>query len=244
MKGIILAGGKGTRLYPLTKIINKHILPVGNEPMIYNPIKQLCSVGVKEILIITSREHMGDLINLLGSGREFGCSFTFKVQEEPRGIADALLLGENFAGKDSIIVILGDNIATHSIKPYVEKYKNEEVGAKVLLKKVETPQHFGIAALDEKKIVSIQEKPDKPKSNYAVIGMYMYDSNVFDIIRSIDYSQRGELEITTVNNVYIENDDISYDILHGQWTDAGTLESYKSANDILYSINNELIIGD
>lgn len=153
MKGIILAGGKGTRLYPLTKITNKHILPVGKEPMIFNPIKQLISVGIKDILIVTSREHMGALVNLLGSGGEFGCSFTFKVQDEPKGIADALLLGENFAGRDSIVVILGDNIASHSIKPYVEKFNKQKVGAKVLIKEVNEPHLFGIAALDEKKLL-------------------------------------------------------------------------------------------
>ena len=244
MKGIILAGGKGTRLYPLTKITNKHLLPVGKEPMIYNPIKQLVSADIRDILIITSRENMGDIVNVLGSGKEFDCDFTFKVQEEPKGIADALLLAENFASGDLTTVILGDNIATKSIKPYVDKFKKQKVGAKVLLKEVLEPHHFGIAALDEKKIVSIQEKPTLPKSNYAVIGMYMFDSNVFDIIRSIPVSPNGEYEITSVNNEYIDKEILTYDILHGDWTDAGTIESYRMANEMLYKTNNKLIDGD
>lgn len=244
MKGIILAGGKGTRLYPLTKIINKHLLPVGKEPMIFNPIKQLISTGIKEILIVTSKEHICDLVNLLGSGREFGCKFTFKIQDEPKGIADALLLGENFAAGDPIVVILGDNIASHSIKPYVEKFKKQNTGAKVLLKKVDKPHLFGIAALDEKKIIKIQEKPNKPKSNYAVIGIYMYDNSVFNIIKEIDFSDRNELEITSVNNVYIQKNKLTYDILKGYWTDAGTFETYKLANEILFRIDNKIITGD
>ncbi len=244
MKGIILAGGKGTRLYPLTKITNKHLLPVGKEPMILNPIRQLISADIRDILIVTSRENMGDMVNLLGSGKEFACDFTFKVQEDPRGIADALLLGENFANGGPIAVILGDNIATHSIKPYVGKFKNQAKGAKVLLKQVSNPYSFGIAALDEKKIISIQEKPDKPASNYAVIGIYMYDNEVFNIIRSITTSQRGEFEITSVNNIYIEKEEISFDILKGDWTDAGTFETYREANKILYGTDNKIINGD
>lgn len=244
MKGIILAGGRGTRLYPLTKITNKHLLPVGKESMILNPIRQLISAYIRDILIVTSRENMGDMVNLLGSGKEFGCDFTFKVQENPKGIADALLLGENFAKGDSITVILGDNIATHSIKPYVEKFKNQGKGAKLLLKQVSEPHSFGIAALDEKKIISIQEKPDRPTSNYAVIGIYMYDTEVFNIIRSISASSRGELEITSVNNIYIEREEITFDILDGDWTDAGTFETYKEANKLLYRIDNKIVNGD
>ncbi|EOD00818.1 sugar phosphate nucleotidyltransferase [Caldisalinibacter kiritimatiensis] len=244
MKGIILAGGKGTRLFPLTKSINKHLLPVGKEPMIYNPIKQLVSADIKDILIITSRENMGNMVNLLGSGREFGCDFTFKVQEEPRGIADALLLGEKFASGDLITVILGDNITTKSIKPYVSKFKKQKNGAKVLLKEVLDPYHFGIATLDKKKIINIQEKPTIPQSNYAVTGIYMYDSEVFDIIKDIPLSPKGELEITTVNNVYIDKGKLTYDFLDGDWIDAGTIKSYKQANEMLYKINNRINNGD
>lgn len=244
MKGIILAGGKGTRLFPLTKITNKHLLPVGKEPMIFNPVKQLTSSGITDILIVTSRENMGDIVNALGSGKDFGCDFTFKVQEEPKGIADALLLGEKFTSGDLVTVVLGDNIVTKSIKLYVDKFKRQKKGAKVLLKEVLEPHYFGIANLNEKKIISIQEKPSIPKSNYAVIGIYMYDNSVFDIIRSTPLSPRGEFEITCVNNMYVDKEELTYDILDCDWVDAGTMESYKAANDMMYKINNKIINGD
>lgn len=242
MKGVILAGGKGTRLYPLTKVTNKHLLPVGREPMIFNPIKQLISAGIFEILIITSKEHMGDVVNLLGSGKEFGCDFTFKVQEDALGIAHALLLAENFAGGDDITVILGDNIATTSIKPYVENFKKQGKGAKVLLRKVVDPERYGVAALDELKVVAIEEKPEKPKSDFAVIGIYMYDGKVFEAIRSIKPSLRGEYEITEVNNAYISMNMLTYDVLNGEWTDAGTFESLVEANRILMECKNQITI--
>lgn len=234
MKGVILAGGKGLRLYPLTKVTNKHLLPVGKEPMIYNPIKKLVDAGIKEILIVTGTEHMGSIINLLGSGKEFGCEFTYKVQEEAKGIADALRLAESFAGKEKIVVILGDNITNASIKPYVDSFRKQEKGAKILLKNVSDPSRFGIAAIDEQQIISIDEKPIIPKSNYAVIGYYMYDSKVFDIIRGIKPSDRGEYEITAINNEYIRLGELTYDILAGEWTDAGTFESLNYANKIFF----------
>ena len=240
MKGVILAGGKGTRLYPLTRVTNKHLLPVGKEPMIYNPIKQLLSAEIKEILIVTSKEHMGDVVRLLGSGKEFGCDFTFKVQEKAKGIAYALLLAEDFANNENIVVILGDNISTHSIKPYVENFKKQSRGAKVLLRKVVDPERYGIAALDELKVIKIEEKPKSPKSNYAVIGIYMYDNKVFNIIKNIKPSARGEYEITSVNNEYIKNDELTYDVLKGEWTDAGTFESLQYANKIAFKYNNEI----
>jgi len=244
MKGIILAGGKGTRLYPLTKITNKHLLPVGLEPMIFNPVRQLLSADIKDILIVTSDEHMGEIVRLLGSGRSFGCNFTYKVQEEAKGIADALALAKDFSNNRPIIVILGDNIATHSIKPYVDKFSERGEGANILLKEVAEPQHYGIAALDEKKIIHIEEKPQYAVSEFAVIGIYMYDATVFDKIRSIKPSERGELEITPINNLYLKEGKLSYDILEGKWTDAGTFESYQYANKILFEINNEIIIND
>jgi glucose-1-phosphate thymidylyltransferase len=240
MKGVILAGGKGTRIYPLTRATNKHLLPVGKEPMIYNPIKQLLSAGITNILIITSKQHMGDVVRLLGSGKEFGCDFTFKVQEEAKGIAHALLLAEYFANRDKIVVILGDNITTHSIKPYVDNFKKQESGAKVLLRKVSDPERYGIAALDELKVIKIEEKPKEPKSNYAVIGIYMYDNKVFDIIKKIKPSARGEYEITSVNNEYINNDELTYDVLKGEWADAGTFESLQYANKIAFKYNNKI----
>ena len=238
MKGIILAGGKGTRLFPLTKVTNKHLLPVGTEPMIFNPIRQLASCGIKEIMIVTSTEHMGDMVNLLGSGRELNVEFTYKVQEDAKGIAHALLMAENFANNDRICVILGDNIASHSIAPFAKEFLQQKEGAKVLLRKVYDPERYGIAALDERKIIEIQEKPENPKSNYAVIGYYMYDERVFDIIREQEFSARGELEITDVNNAYVKNGTLTYGILEGEWTDAGTMESFRSANKIMIDCNN------
>ncbi len=242
MKGVILAGGIGTRLYPLTKVTNKHLLPVGKEPMIFNPIKQLLSAGIKDILIITSKEHMGEIVRLLGSGKELGCDFTFKVQEEAKGIAHALLLAENFASRDKIVVILGDNIATYSIREYVEKFEKQKKGAKVLLRKVTDPERYGVAALDEFKVIRIEEKPKKPKSNYVVIGIYMYDEQVFNIIRQIKPSKRGEYEISSVNNIYIKRNKLTYDILKGEWMDAGTFESLQQAGQILFKTNNKIQI--
>jgi len=241
MKGIILAGGKGTRLYPLTKVTNKHLLPVGKEPMIFNPIKQLVSAEIKEILIVTSTEHMGDIVNLLGSGKEFGVDFTYKVQETSGGIADALRLGKNFANKERIVVVLGDNIATKSIKPYVDNFKKQKSGARILLKEVSDPTRYGIAALDEKKIVEIDEKPGVPKTNFAVIGYYMYDEKVFEFIKRQKPSERGEYEITDLNNEYIKLGEMEYNILEGDWTDAGTFESLQIANQMLLNCDNEII---
>ena len=242
MKGIILAGGKGTRLYPLTKVTNKHLLPVGKEPMIYNSIKQLASAEIREILVVTSTEHMGDIVNVLGSGREFGVDFTYKVQETVGGVADALRLGENFANKEKIVVVLGDNIAVKSIKPYVDRFGEQKKGARVLLKEVSDPTEFGIAALDEQKIIEIEEKPGSPKTNFAVIGYYMYDEKVFDLIKQQKLSERGEFEITDVNNEYIKLGEMEYDTLEGDWADAGTFESLQVANRMLLKCNNEIIV--
>ncbi len=240
MKGIILAGGKGTRLYPLTKVTNKHLLPVGKEPMIFHPIRQLVSAGISQILIVTSTDHMGDIVKVLGSGKEFGCEFTFKVQEEPKGIAHALSLAEDFAGVDKIVVFLGDNVFECSISPYVKNFEKQEKGARVLLKKVNDPERFGIAAMDEKHILEIEEKPQSPKTDYAVVGVYMYNSKVFEIIRTIKPSDRGEYEITSVNNVYIKDLELKYDVVKGRWVDSGTFESYFEANELLYQLNNKI----
>jgi len=240
MKGVILAGGRGTRLFPLTKVTNKHLLPVGREPMIYNPIKQLVSANIRDILVVTSTEHMGDVVGLLGSGAEFGVQFTYRVQEDAGGIAQALSLAEAFSGGERIVVILGDNIASQSIRSHVERFRKQERGARVLLKRVDNPSDFGIAALDEKRILSIEEKPSVPKSDYAVIGYYMYDEQVFDIIRDQKTSARGEMEITDVNNVYIDRQQMEYSVIEGDWTDAGTLESWQVANQLMFSVDNEV----
>ena len=240
MKGIILAGGKGTRLSPLTKVTNKHLLPVGREPMIFNPVRQLVSCGIGEILVVTSTVHMGDIVNLLGSGEEFDVDFTYKVQESAGGIAHALRLGESFANRERIVVVLGDNIATRSIRPYVDRFREQEKGARALLKEVSDPMRYGIAALDEQKIVEIEEKPSSPKSSYAVIGYYMYDEKVFDFVNRQKPSERGEYEITDVNNEYIKRGEMEYDILDGDWTDAGTFESLQVANQMLLEYGNDL----
>lgn len=237
MKGIILAGGTGTRLFPLTKVTNKHLLPVGKEPMIYNPIKNLVKSGIEEIMVVTSKEHMGDVVNLLGSGNEFGCDFTYKVQETPGGIAHALALTENFAKNDKIVVLLADNIFKESISKYIKKFEEQIKGARVLLVKVDEPRKYGIAAMDEKKIISVEEKPEHPISPYAVVGCYMYDNTVFDKIKKINPSSRGELEITSVNNLYIKESTLEYDLYEGFWTDAGTFRSYLHANQVMMRID-------
>ena len=232
MKGIVLAGGTGSRLYPLTKVTNKHLLPVGGKPMIYYPIEKMTEVGIEEILIVTGTEHMGDVVNLLGSGKDYGCRFTYKVQDEAGGIAQALGLAENFVGNDSMVVILGDNIFEDSLQDLMADYN--DVGAKLLLKQVHDPERFGVAEIEGDRIVGIEEKPDEPKSDYAVTGIYVYDSHVFDYIRGLTPSERGEYEITDVNNLYIEADKMGYSVLDGWWTDAGTHESFRHANNLLY----------
>jgi glucose-1-phosphate thymidylyltransferase len=241
MKGIILAGGRGTRLDPLTEITNKHLLPVGKEPMIWHPVKQLVGAGIKEIMVVTSTHHMGHVVNSLGSGRRFGCEFSYRVQEEAGGIAHALALCERFVGSDRCVVLLGDNIFEHSIKPHVEGFQEQHNGARVLLKEVGDPERYGVAALDEKHVVSIEEKPAKPKSNYAVVGCYMYDNKVFDLIRDTKPSARGELEITTLNNLYIKLGWLRYGFVEGRWTDAGTFESLADANRILLDNDNRIL---
>lgn len=236
MKGIILAGGTGTRLYPLTKVTNKHLLPVGKYPMIFYSVHKLKQAGVNDILIVTGKEHMGDVVNLLGSGRDMGVTFTYKVQDEAGGIAQALDLAEHFVGDDQMIVILGDNVFADDITPFVENFRVQQKGAKLLLQQVHDPQRYGVAELDGERIISIEEKPKVPKSEYAVTGIYMFDSNVFDIVKTLKPSARGELEITDVNNAYIQRGELSFDILEGWWTDAGTHASLAKANELAKDI--------
>ncbi|MDR2431350.1 MAG: NTP transferase domain-containing protein [Candidatus Margulisbacteria bacterium] len=233
MKGIVLAGGTGSRLYPLTKVTNKHLLPVGRKPMIYYPIERLLEAGIKEILIVTGTEHMGAVVNLLGSGKDFGCRFTYKVQDEAGGIAQALGLAENFAGGDAVTVILGDNIFQDNLTEYLKAYQKQGGGAKLLLKEVPDPQRYGVAEVKDRLIAGIEEKPRKPKSNNAVTGIYIYDKKVFDYIKTLRPSGRGELEITDVNNKYIADRRCTYDVLRGFWTDAGTLESLRNATELV-----------
>jgi len=242
MKGVILAGGTGSRLHPLTKVTNKHLLPVGKYPMIFYPIYKLKEARIFEILIVTGREHMGDVIELLGSGCDFGLDFTYKVQDKAGGIAEALGLAKNFVKNDKCVVILGDNIFKNSIKNFVFEFEKQEKGAKVILKEVEDPQRFGVAEIKNEKIISIEEKPKRPKSNYIVTGIYMYDSEVFEIINKLEPSPRGEFEITDVNNAYLKESKLTFNILEDWWTDAGTFSSLYFSNtltkDLVLDFNN------
>ena len=234
LKGIILAGGLGKRLYPLTKISNKHLLPVYSKPMIYYPIQTLVDAGIEDILIVTGGAHAGEFLRLLGNGKEFGLKhINYTYQEGEGGIAEALKLAEHFAEDDRIVVILGDNIIEKSIRSAVNDFRKQSSGAKILLKKVTDPDRFGVAELKNGRIVGIEEKPKKPKSDYAVTGIYMYDNNVFDIIKTLKPSHRGELEITDVNNAYIKQGELTYSTLSGWWTDAGTFESLLRANNLV-----------
>lgn len=240
MKAIILAGGTGSRLYPLTKVTNKHLLPVGKYPMIFHAVRKLSQAGLYDILIVTGKEHMGDVVNLLGSGREMGVSFTYKVQDEAGGIAQALALAEQFVGEDQMVVILGDNVFEDDITPFVDNFRVQKNGAKILIQKVDDPHRFGVPELEGDRIISIEEKPQNPKSRYAVTGIYMFDHQVFDIIRTLKPSARGELEITDVNNAYIKRNELTFDILQGWWTDAGTHASLARANELA----KDVVFGD
>ena len=234
LKGVILVGGLGTRLYPLTKVTSKHLLPVGNEPMVFHSVKQLTAVGITDILIVTNPQYVEDFVSVLGSGKDFGCELTYRVQEEANGIAHALAQAEGFAAGNRIAVMLGDNIFEHSIQHAISDYKGQQIGARVLLKQVDDPERYGIAVLNKKhQIVEIEEKPIQPKSDYAVVGVYFYDASVFDIIRTIKPSFRGEYEITSVNNVYIDRGQLEYSHVEGEWVDAGTFNSLAEAHKIL-----------
>ena len=234
MKGIILAGGLGMRLSPLTKITNKHLLPLYDKPMIYYPLRTLINAGIDDILIVTGGNNAGDFLRLLGNGKEFGLKhINYTYQEGEGGIAEALGLAEFFADEEKVCVILGDNIIEKNIKGAVEAFKKQKKGAKILLKEVPDPQRFGVPELKGDQIVRIEEKPANPKSKYAVTGIYMYDRSVFDLIRPLKPSQRGELEITDVNNAYIEQGTMTYDILDGWWSDAGTFDSLLYASKLV-----------
>jgi glucose-1-phosphate thymidylyltransferase len=234
MKGVILAGGLGTRLYPLTKVTNKHLLPVYDKPMIYYPIQTLINAGIDDILIVTGGNNAGDFLKLLGNGKEFGLKhINYTYQEGEGGIAEALRLAEFFASGEKICVVLGDNIIEKNIRRAVKNFQKQERGAKILLKEVPDPERFGVPELREDRILRIEEKPKEPKSQYAVIGVYLYDSDVFNITKTLKPSRRGELEITDVNNQYIEKGLMTWDILEGWWTDAGTFESLLRANELV-----------
>jgi len=234
MKGVVLAGGLGTRLRPLTVVTNKHLLPVYNQPMIYYPIQALVNAGIRDIMIVTGGNSAGDFLKLLGNGKAFGLKhLNYAYQEGEGGIAQALALVEHFAAGQPICVVLGDNIIENNISKAVRAYRHQGGGAKILLKQVPGAQRFGVPELDGRRVRRIEEKPTEPKSDYAVIGIYMYDAEVFDIIRTLKPSARGELEITDVNNAYIERDEMSWDELDGWWTDAGTFESLLHASTLV-----------
>ncbi len=234
MKGVVLAGGTGSRLNPLTRVTNKHLLPVYNKPMVNYPIQTLVNAGIHEILLVTGGKNAGDFLRLLGNGRDFGLKhLNYTYQEGEGGIAEALGLAEYFAGDGPICVVLGDNIIENDICGAVESFKKQKDGAKILLKGVEDADRFGVAEIRGDRVVGIEEKPKKPKSNYAVVGIYLYDSTVFQKIRRLKPSGRGELEITDVNNFYIDEGKLTYEILDGWWTDAGTFESLLRANNLV-----------
>jgi glucose-1-phosphate thymidylyltransferase len=237
MKGIVLAGGTGSRLSPLTDVLNKHILPIGEEPMIYHPIKRLIESGVTDIMIISGTHHMGSIFSLLGSGKKWDCTLTYKVQDKPNGIGGALLLCEDFVGNDTCLVILGDNIFTENLKHHIESYReNGNTGCAFFLKEVNDPHRYGVATLNsDNQLIKITEKPSNPDSNLCITGIYIYDNDVFDVIRKTKPSSRGEIEITDINNEYIIRKKSKFFLLDEMWTDAGTWESYRLANDFFYN---------
>ena len=232
MKGIILAGGTGSRLAPLNRTNNKHLLPIGREPMIFYPLKKLIRAGINEILIVTGTEHMGKMVDVLGSGSEWNAEFTYRVQDKAGGIAQALGLARNFVHGEKMVVMLGDNVFEDDLTPFVQRFATQGRGARIVLKEVEDPHRFGVAEVKDGKVVSIEEKPQKPKSNLCVTGIYMYDAQAFEIVTTLKPSGRGELEITDVNNAYIQRGELQYEILNGWWTDAGTFESLLRATNL------------
>jgi glucose-1-phosphate thymidylyltransferase len=234
VKGVILAGGLGSRLHPLTKVTNKHLLPVYDRPMIYYPLEALCAAGIREVMLVTGGNSAGDFLRLLGNGSDFGLrGIYYAYQQGERGIADALRFCEHFADGQPIAVILGDNIFERSIAPYVRRFEQQESGARILLKETEDLQRFGVPVFDGDRIVEIEEKPAQPKSRYAVTGLYMYDARVFDFIRDLSPSERGEYEIADINNRYIGLGELQYDVLEGWWSDAGTFESLFRAGELI-----------
>jgi glucose-1-phosphate thymidylyltransferase len=234
MKGVILAGGLGTRLYPLTKVTNKHLLPVYNKPMIYYPIETMVRAGIRDLLLVTGGNDAGHFLRLLGNGKGFGLQhISYAYQEGEGGIADALGLAEHFCDGDQLCVILGDNIIEKDIAKAANDFRQQASGAKLLLKEIPDPERFGVPVFEENRIIRIEEKPKQPRSNYAVTGIYFYDATVFEIVRTLRPSSRGELEITDVNNAYIERGDMTWEVLEGWWTDAGTLDSLLLAGQLV-----------
>lgn len=233
LRGVILAGGKGTRLGELTRVTNKHLLPVGSVPMVYHPLKKLIGAGIREIMLVSGTEHMGDFVELLGSGRDHGCSLTYRVQDEAGGIAQALGLAEWFGHHSRVVVILGDNIFADSLQPFLQDANRHPDQAWLTLKQVSDPQRYGVVEMNNGTVVDIEEKPTRPKSDLAVAGIYLYPPDVFEVIRTLKPSARGELEITDVNRHYLKERRLGYTRLQGYWTDAGTLDSLAHANQLV-----------
>ena len=233
-KGIILAGGLGTRLYPLTKVTNKHLLPVGGRPMIDYPIERLVESGIKDIMVVTGVEHCGGIMSLLGSGAEYGCSFTYKVQDRPDGIAGALKLCKDFVGDSLCVVLLGDNIFKENLRPHIDSFVLSASECKLFFKRVSDPRRYGVGVFENKRLVQVEEKPARPKTNLACIGIYFYTNKVFDVLDKITPSPRGEYEITNVNNTFIESGQCSHATLKTRWADAGTMDSYHNTNWSMY----------
>ncbi len=236
MKGIILAGGRGTRLRPLTRVTSKQLLPIYNKPMIYYPLETLLQAGIEDILIIVAPSHAGDFLKLLGSGKEFNCDFTYEIQEKPEGLAQAFLIGEDFIGDDDVTLILGDNLFEDNFSQAIQSF---ESGGRVFAKKVSDPQRFGVVEFDQnQQAISIEEKPDDPKSDYAITGLYIYDSSVVDKAKNLEPSARGELEITDINNLYLQEENLDVAFVEGKWLDTGTFESLHEA--IVFARQREL----
>lgn len=238
MKGIILAGGKATRLRPLTKITSKQLLPVYNKPMIFYPLETLLKSGIKDILIIIAPDYAGHFLHLLGSGKDYGAKFSYEIQDEPKGLSDAFIVGENFIGKDNVTMILGDNIFDYDFSDSIKSFSK---GAKVFAKKVHDPARFGVVEFDKNnRALSIEEKPKKPKSDYAVVGLYIYDNRVIEYAKNLKPSPRGEIEITDINNIYLNKKELTVDIIQGLWEDAGTFDSLLRANNYWAEKNKSL----
>jgi glucose-1-phosphate thymidylyltransferase len=233
LRGVILAGGKGTRLGELTRVTNKHLLPVGPFPMVYHPLKKMVGAGIRDVLLVSGTEHMGDFVELLGSGREHGCSLTYRVQDEAGGIAQALGLAALFCHGVRSLVILGDNVFLDPLHTFLAQAEKKPDQARVMLKQVHDPQRYGVAELRDSRVVGIEEKPKRPKSDYAVAGIYLYPPDVFEVIKTLRPSGRGELEITDVNRHYLEQGRLGYTFLEGYWTDAGTFDSLATANQLV-----------
>ncbi|MBI2634609.1 NTP transferase domain-containing protein [Candidatus Peregrinibacteria bacterium] len=241
MKGIILAGGTGSRLYPLTKVTNKHLLPVYNKPMIYYPMNTLKEAGINDILIVAGKGHAGNFLELLGSGARFGLNLSYEVQEDAGGIAQALGLAKDFAHGDKVAVILADNILENDISPAVQEFADQSAGAQIFLKAVKNPSSYGVCEIQNEKVISIEEKPKMPKSNLAVCGVYLYDTSVFDVVKNLKPSARNELEITDVNNWYLKNGNLKFSILEGFWGDC--CESFDSLMEAGKLVQNSRLAG-